>query len=113
MTIACEKLSKKDKNRAEMLLEAIDKEIILKKERGYNPTSVLVSVEYYSLLMSAYGYQDYSPVRSDIHYSSIYGLRLILLPGLVHNTFMQVLCSDERKMGDEINKKPRIPIGGK
>ena len=112
MVVASEKLSKGDINKAKMLLEAIEKEIFLKKDRGYNPTAVLVSVEFYSLLMSAYGYQDISPVRSDIHYSSIYGLRLIILPGLVHNCFMQVLCSDERKAGDEINKKPYIPKGG-
>ena len=113
MVVACERLNKKDTSRAKMLLEAIEKEIFLKKDKGYNPTAVLVSVEYYSLLMSAYGNQPISPVRSDIYYSSIYGLRLILLPGIVHNTFMQVLCSDERKVGEERNKSPYIGPGGR
>jgi len=112
MTVACERLSKGDTEKAGMVLTVIEKEIFLKKDKGYNPTAVLVSVKYYSLLMSAYGYQDCSPVRSDLFYSSIYGLRLILLPGLVPGAFMQVLCSDEPKVGDEINKKRRIPKGG-
>jgi len=94
MTIACEELSRNEKKKASLLLETISKEIINKREKGYDPSAVLLSIDYYALLMSAFANEYASPIRSDIYYSSCYGVRVFPL-FFVHKTFFEVVCRDE------------------